>query len=79
MIRSASPHEDAEVVVEQVVHAHVRLQRRSLVLTRVMMPNCPKPQRTTSKSSRFWLREQVTISPSPVTTSSSTELSAWVP
>ncbi len=31
------------------------LQRRSITLARVMTPNCPKPQRTTSKRSRLLL------------------------
>jgi hypothetical protein len=40
----------------------------------VMMPNCPKPPRTAKKSSDCPLAEQGTISPLPVTTSSSSTL-----
>src|SRR2546428_831842 len=44
-----------------------------------MTPNWPMPARTASNSSRFCAVEHRTISPAPVTTSSSRQLSACVP
>ena len=54
-------------------------QGRSRSFARVMIPNWPRPERATSKTSRFSVRLHFTRSPAPVTTSSSRALSPCVP